>query len=235
MKKPRINIQDKEKKSDGFFDNFERAGENVAKTAKKIRDGIIEDILKIAFGYITVNEISSISTKFRKKFNGMTNKSISLYDNEVKKVLRSGEASYLTKREIGRILETRSVLIEDMKVVGQRMKRDIKSSLISIITSEKSIPKTIKKINSIYPGFAGTSETVLNTYLQRTYRDISFENQKAAGYPFYKYSGPKDRNNRPYCAEHVRKTYTAKKSQGIQDTMNGFYNCRHHLIGRETP
>lgn len=153
------------------------------------------------------------------------------YDKAIKEILKSSDINSLTSRQISQITAKKSIMLDDMSVIDGRMRRDIKKALISVILNDESATESLKKLNKIYPNFSANNKTVLNTYLQRSYRQINFDNQKGIGYPYYEYQGPLDSITRDYCRAHVGKTYTAKQAEGIQATMDTFYNCRHELVG----
>lgn len=123
-------------------------------------------------------------------------------------------------------------MLDDMAVIGRRMRRDIKSKLVNVISGDVSFARAVKDLKRVYPGFSQHTGTVMNSYLQRTYRSINFENQKKIGYPFYKYSGPNDSVTRDDCKKYVGKTFSAEEAEVRQAEMNTYYNCRHSWLGR---
>lgn len=218
-------------KENKYYKDFDKQSKVIEKEAFSIRDTIILKILEVLQINPSVTKASTIASSFKKSFKKLEKKISKTYDASIKSILKSDIAKDLTKNNIKKIISQKSVMLDDMGVVSARMVRDIKSAIISIVISEKPFKKAVKEVNKIYPNFAAQTETVFNSYLQRTYRDISFENQKEIGYPYYLYSGPLDSVTREYCKNHVNKIYTAEEAVNIQAEMQTFYNCRHELIG----
>lgn len=186
--------------------------------------------------YIIANRnqrINKLLTDFDKRFKKINTSFLLLgeknFDKAFKKILKA-EYVDLTAKQKTQMLRYKSLLLGEMNVPTNRLKRTFMQALIANQTEDVSQSKLLSDLNRYAPQqFKRHTRTAFNTYLQRTYARSTWESVKD-DYQYYVYSGPKDSRNRDTCSKYANKVITRKKAFELMALRDGFYNCRHSII-----
>jgi hypothetical protein len=186
--------------------------------------------------YIIINQskpIGKLLLDFEGRFKKINTSFLLLgernFDKAFRKILKT-EYVNLTARPKTQMMRYKSLLLGEMNVPTNRLKRTFMQALIANQTEDVSQSKLLRELNRYAPQhFKRHTRTAFNTYLQRTYARSTWESIKD-DYEYYIYSGPKDSRNRDTCFKYANKVITKKKAFELMALRDGFYNCRHSII-----
>jgi|SRR5581483_1335104 len=121
--------------------------------------------------------------------------------------------------------------------IGNNAIRELSKQLTLNALVGKKRSDVIESMNNVLDAqFTGKAELYADTALRSFDRTVNMQLWKAAGIGKYKYFGPKDNVNRPFCASHVGKTYPLAEIQKMSNGSAQFANvlvygggprCRH--------
>lgn len=130
--------------------------------------------------------------------------------------------------ELAALSARKSPIINDMIIRSTRLKAELKQKLLQNIGQGLPVYRLVKALKESYPGFSQHIGTLVNTGLQRLYKDGTYAKTKQH-FNKFRYAGPKDSANREYCAAHVGKIYEGAAADEQQSIIMNFYNCRHQM------
>jgi len=130
--------------------------------------------------------------------------------------------------EVAALAARKSPIINDMTIRSVRLKNELKQKLLQNIGEGMPAYKIVKALKESYPSFSRHIGTLVNTGLQRLYKDGSYSKTRQHFKKFI-YSGPRDSVNRAYCAAHIGKEYEGTAADEQQAVIMDFYNCRHQM------
>ena len=196
-------------------------------------------VLSVAENYV----VDNYQTKGPRTLNLLTQKKIKSsldkvltgttksYDDMmlgVGEFIKDGYGIEFTKAELKMIGRLKSKAIDQLTFNNNKLKADIKKAIIQNISKKTPTSEVIQALENAYPEYKQHVKTLVNTSLQNTYRESKWQKEKDL-FDYFVYVGPKDSKNREYCYNHARNVYPKEEAQVIQDTITGFYNCRHSM------
>lgn len=212
--------------------------DNAIKKASILLASYLSEQYQILVSYITINFQSQTPAKLltyiNKKFSiiekTLKKKSDKYFDDVFKTILKA-EYMDLSKSQIAQISQYKSLLLDEMKVPTNRLKREFKKALILNQTGNKTQADLLRALKLYAPkAFKRHIKTVFNTHLQRTFKKSMWDSIKGK-YDYYLYSGVRDSKNRDYpCRQYANRVITSRKAQSLISVMMNLYNCRHKII-----
>ncbi len=143
----------------------------------------------------------------------------------------------VTRRLSGGVLRELAVLdLQAFRSIGQRAIADISQAVVRAVLGGLGRREMIREIRERVGGqFAAHGATYADTALFTRDRVARFEGARLAGFDRFRYTGPRDIKNRPFCRARVGKIYTAEQvakmrnGTGLEPVRQygGGWNCRH--------
>lgn len=219
--------------SEEIFDNIDAYSEQIAAIAEQTKNRISAKILKQAGTKNRRTLLAELTLYVRTQSGKMRSVVEKAFKATIKQINGFVSTEYelkLATEQIKAMNETTLAVLDNITANDLKLQADLRSMLLKNITQKMTTAQVVSGLQTLYPGYASNIGTIVNTSLQRMYRDSDWSVQSDL-YDYYKYVGPLDQVTREYCREHVGKVYTKEEAATIFNEIQTFYNCRHKLVG----
>ncbi len=136
----------------------------------------------------------------------------------------------ITSKEAKNLNRVKASLTSSIVNTSRKLKADLKAMLLQNISGKISFNEMVIGLQKLYPAYEGQIYTLTNTFLQRSYRDVTWAKENDF-FNYFRYQGPIIETSREYCIARAGKVYTAADAAIVQATIQTFYNCQHRLVG----
>jgi len=218
---------------DEIFDNIDSYSEQIAAIATVTKDRINKKILAQAdtkSRRVLLAELTLYVRNQGAKMKSLVDKAFKAIIKQTNSYVESEYELKLATEQLKAMNETTVAVLDNITANDLKLQADLRSMLLKNITQKMTTAQIVSGLETLYPGYASNIGTIVNTSLQRMYRDSDWSVQSEL-YDYYKYVGPLDKVTREYCREHVGRVYTAAEAEPIFNEIQTFYNCRHKLVG----
>lgn len=133
-----------------------------------------------------------------------------------------------TEAELSKLAAKQSLLITDLAINSQTFDNKLKTALLQNISRKLTVTQAASILATTGTKYAPYSETLVKTGLQHFYKSTTWEKVRT-NFDTFRYAGPSDSLNRPFCADHVGTTFDKEEADRLQEEIMTFYNCRHTI------
>jgi len=222
-------INEQEKKFDSVLNDFE--DKFIEKYSEEKIDG---DLAETDIDRI-LNEIGFFAV-ISALLNETYEKIIDIADNTFT------ETVSFTAEQLEELTAIKSMDLKKIMTITDDMKNKLASNIFEYGNGNLTKTQLFEKMREIMAGIKDRYISVwVDTGISGFYRRSSVMLAKEAGYENFKYVGPIDRKNRPFCAEHINEIKTLEEWDEYNDdplmkgqpspvsVFLGGYRCRHSL------
>lgn len=227
-------INERKKASNLIIKKIDGVALNTKKAAKKLKQDIIEETLRVNENKRPYTASSLIAKSIDNKTKGIIRSAKTDFNDFLQDAERYLSRNYsiaLTKRDLDALSRKQSLILDDVANNSYILAQDLKKILLGNLATGLSTKELVLGLQELYPAYERNAETILRTGLGRTFSDINVTKFQEVGFDWYIWAGPNDSLTREIpCKHFVGKKFPASQLSQLSSIRQSLWNCRHSII-----